>query len=257
MSFASVAASAPSVATSMQNPYARINRQEADYWFCRRSIRLWPAPGPDRHASVYTFLQSQLQMDHAFLSQVTYTVIMYRTPRSKVSDEVLVTFDTIENRDCVRAAASALGGARNAGIRVHIPRHLQAKFKQLDRMCFSLKASNPNLRRSIKFDDDIMDIFADVKSDDNSPWKRMSPEDAKEASDDIPSAPSGPARLTAGDMKAMLKKGSSASGSRSGGQSNPASGASAADKDGNSAADKDGNSSDDSMHSSADPSVWS
>ena len=92
-----------------------------------------------------TFLQAELEMDDEFMTLVDFTVSRYRTPRSKVVNEALVTFNTVENRDMVKAAGPALTGKANMGVRIHIPRHLQEDFKALDNVSYELKENYKDL----------------------------------------------------------------------------------------------------------------
>ena len=184
------------------------NRREADYWLCRRSLRLWPILGPDLTTAVRTFLVARLGMDADYIGSINLTASKYRTPRAKTTDEVLVVFDTYENRDMVRAAAPALGGRGNTGVRIHVPRHLQEGFKILDRLCYAMKADSKNLRRSVKFDDDNLTIFADVRLDDGEPWKRIYIDEAKEALASYPtqSGSGGPVAMSSADISAVLAR---------------------------------------------------
>ena len=51
-----------------------------------------------------------------------------------------------------------------------------------------MKKNNPDLRRSIKYDDDAMDLVADYRLTPTGPWKRFTPAGAAEA---IASEPEG------------------------------------------------------------------
>ena len=165
----------------------------------------------DRAASFRRFLVDRLEIDQEYAGSLNFRVIRYRTPHSKVTDEALITFDTPVDRDYVKSVAPALGGkVGRAGVRIHVPRHLQGNFKKLDRICFSLKVNYPNLKRSFKFDDEIMDIFADIKKDDDSPWERIEPDEAREAfiltKDTAGPSNNAPAKLQASNLSAMLAK---------------------------------------------------
>ena len=64
-------------------------------------------------------------------------------------------------------------------MRIHIPDSLKANFRHLDGMCYELKQKFHSLKRNVKFDDDIMDLYADVQLTPDAPWKRLSPADAR------------------------------------------------------------------------------
>ena len=117
---------------------------------------MWPIPGPDLKTSALNFFEHTLKL--ANVSDMnSLSVQRYQTARSRITDEVLVVFPTSDARDDVKAAASHLSGL-NAGMRSHIPVNLKANFHHLESVRFSLKKKFPGLKRSIKFDDDLMDL---------------------------------------------------------------------------------------------------
>ena len=75
-------------------------------------------------------------------------------------------------------------------------------------MCFELKANYSDLRRSFKFNDDIMDIFVDVRTEEGAKWRRITPDKAREANilTTDPAASSSPDELTPADLSAMLSR---------------------------------------------------
>ena len=88
-----------------------------------------------------------------------------------------------------------------------MPDHLKSNFRHLDRVCFRLKSKYPNLRRSIKFDDEALDLVADFKLDDWKPWQRITPEEAKQ-SKPAESQPTsqGPSRVSAAGLTSLFDK---------------------------------------------------
>ena len=175
---------------------------------CRRSLRLWPAPGPDIRASVISFLSVSLELNDDFMSNIgPLTVQRYRTPKSKTENEVLVCFADAMIRDCVKAAAVKLSGqGSKSGIQIHVPQHLRANFKYLDSVCFAMKKMNSELKQSIKFDDDNLNLVADFRVGDGKPWQRITPQEAKIARANIPQAApaSGPAHVSAVDVSSLM-----------------------------------------------------
>ena len=102
-------------------------------------------------------------------------------PRSKVKNEVVAVFSSIEVRDVVRGSAKELAGQSDAGIRLEIPNDLQASLKALEAVSFNLKKKYPNMRHNIKFDDSERDLVLDFCTDPNAnkPWKKVRPAQAK------------------------------------------------------------------------------
>ena len=186
----------------------RALRQEEDYCTCRISLRLWPLPGPDITTSVISFLSPSLELDDDFVANVgPFTVRRYRTPKSKTENKVLVCFANTMIRDCIKAAAVKLSGQGNkAGIRIHVLQFLKANFKYLDSVCFAMKKKYPELKRSIKFDDDNLNLVADFRVEEDRPWQRITPQEAKTARASIlQTAPSsGPAQVSAGDVSSLM-----------------------------------------------------
>ena len=167
---------------------------------------MWPAPGPDIQSSVRIFLKDLLKLDDADTIPLA-AVTRYRTPKAKIENEALVTFDTQETRDYVKAASGNLSGQGNkAGVRIHIPNHLKANFRHLDALCFSLKAKFPGLRRSIKFDDDSRDLVADFRTTELDQWQRITAKEAREARAAMPAAQTAgvPTVVTAGGITSLL-----------------------------------------------------
>ena len=172
---------------------------------------MWPVPGPDLRASTLSFLTDYLKIDAEYVSSIPpFTVQRFRTPRSKVDTEVLVAFDCPNTRDFVKASAGNLAGRGvSAGLKIHIPQHLKANFRHLDNLCFNLKKIHADLRGSIKYDNEALDLVADFKLNDDAPWQRVAPSQAKDAkSTSGPSPSSGPSTVSATDLSALLSRGS-------------------------------------------------
>ena len=118
-------ASRPPACIGQATP-SRQDRQEEKFWKARRSLRIWPVDSFDRKG-VTDFLTDKLKMDNDFIKEELglLTVCKVRDPRSKgrVKNEAVVTFDTKQIRDAVRARAANLANYRQeAGMRLD---HLQ------------------------------------------------------------------------------------------------------------------------------------
>ena len=159
-----------------------VGTKEDIYWFCRRSLRMWPVAGDDLRKGLLVFLKSKLQLDSAFFLDMGEISVkkVYAGPRAKIRDEVIAVFSTVAVRDNVRRAAKELRGCPDSGIRLEIPALLQPSLKALETVSFKLKKKYPEMKRNIKFDDDVMDLVLDLCTDPiNSIWEKVRPEQAK------------------------------------------------------------------------------
>ena len=92
-----------------------------------------------------------------------------------------MVFPDVETRDVVRAAAPKLAGKKNMGMCLEIPESLRPNLRALESMSYMLKQSHPTLKRNIKYDDEEMDLVMDVKLNESALWKKIRPDQAKEA----------------------------------------------------------------------------
>ena len=155
-------------------------KREAKFLLARRSLRLWPIPGGKKEC-LEDFLLQKLQMDETFIKEDLGSVTLTRTkePRNKNKDEVIVTFESKQICDAVKAAAPNLANHREtAGMRLHIPDHLQKEFHVLMNLSFDLKKRHPGLKRNIKFDEEDYGLFMDLKLSEEADWKRVKPAQA-------------------------------------------------------------------------------
>ena len=61
---------------------------------------------------------------------------------------------------------------------LHVPDHLQKLFKAFMAVAYDLKKKFPDLKRSVKFDENPLSMFMDLQTKEGSPWKRIQPEQA-------------------------------------------------------------------------------
>ena len=105
-----------SLRTSGPTTKAADSYKEERDWRARRSLRMWPIPGPDHSASLRKFLADSLGLEEAFTREVdAYQVRPVRSTKSKIPHEATVLFPDVETRDSVRSAASNLAGNAGAG----------------------------------------------------------------------------------------------------------------------------------------------
>ena len=117
------------------------------------------------------FLENKLRLDKDFIENDVGDVEIRKhiERRPKHKDEVRVTFQSKQVRDVVQAKASNLANyGEEAGMRIHLPDHLQKDFKVLMNLAFDLKKRNPQLRRNVKFDEETMNLYMDMQIDPDS-----------------------------------------------------------------------------------------
>ena len=181
-SYASVA-SKPNDPNSVIQHASQAERREERFWECRRSLRLWPLQDDSRE-SLERFLKDKLRMDETFVKEELGKAIIkkHRDPRSKLKDEHIVIFESKEVRDAIKANAPNLANFREtAGMRLHLPNHLQKDFKSLMSLSYDLKKKNPDLKRNVKFDEDELGLYMDLQLKRDGPWRRIMPEQARNA----------------------------------------------------------------------------
>ena len=69
-----------------------------------------------------------------------------------------------------------------AGLRLHLPGHLMALFRQFEQHASALKAKHPEMKRSIKFDDSVQSLAMDVKLGVLSNWQRIAEHEMRQIS---------------------------------------------------------------------------
>ena len=194
-------------------------QQEDTYDICRRSLRMWPIRAPNYAANVRTFLMNKLQLQADILLELgTIDVKRYFSGRPRTRegengqqqqasgpvDEVIVTFATREARDKVKAAGYNLAGQNDAGLRIHVPGFLMDSYNALQSLGYHMKQKEPEVRRSVKFDDAIYDLVMDIKIGDS--WKRITAEQGREIIREDPAINSGPERMSTSDIVNFLGK---------------------------------------------------
>ena len=156
----------------------RSGRREESYWRCRRSLRLRPVindGGTDLEA-VEFFLEEHLKLDRSFTRDVGPIAIrrVPSGPGSKIKNEVIVTFDTVDARDAVKGAAKNLAGkGQEYGVRLELPDHLKSAMGALQSVSYEIKQRYDGARRNVLFDDGTMDLALDFSVGEGKPWRRI------------------------------------------------------------------------------------
>ena len=156
------------------------DKQENNFHLARRSLRLWPIPGGKKE-SLQEFLVDKLRLGRPFVQEDLGLVTLSkpREPRNKNKDKYIVTFESKQVRDTVKANASNLANFREtAGMRLHVPDHLQRDFQALMNLSFDLKKKHPDLKRNIKFNEEDLGLYMDFKLAEDREWKRVKPAQA-------------------------------------------------------------------------------
>ena len=121
---------------------AASKRQEAQqgaYMRARRSFRIWPVeklPGEEIEVAIKRFFQTNMRVPASLTSTLNLDTIrraVEQPARSKIKNEIIVTFAEREERDTVKSYARELahmGGM--AGLRLEIPEHLKGHHKVLE-----------------------------------------------------------------------------------------------------------------------------
>ena len=124
--------------------------------------------------------------------------------RSKITAEVLVVFQTSQQRDAVQSYAFNLATHNGgAGMRMDIPDFLRGLFRQFETHAINLKNKYGSVKRAIKFDDLENSLYMDVKLED-SDWHRITAQEIREVKPVAPPPPQGTSRSTAAEKKRIL-----------------------------------------------------
>ena len=63
-------------------------------------------------------------------------------------------------------------------MKLHVPDHLRRDFQTLMNLSYDLKKKNPDLKRNIKFDEDDLGLYMDLKLRKDGQWNRVKPSQA-------------------------------------------------------------------------------
>ena len=197
------------IAASAGNNSREAKRSEA-FSEHRRSLRVWPCPGPELKVGLAKFLKDKLKLTNEELASIG-NVSIKKVRASKEPEEVVVLFESKAARDLIKAAGKNLANCTGkAGMRLHIPGHLQANFNLLQNLGYHLRQSDDSIKRSIKFDEEKEDLVMDVLID--GTWSRIRPDEAKKVIENEPNIASGPKILSADRISGLLKKKNPATG---------------------------------------------
>ena len=183
---------------------AQQGRREAAYHHCRRSLKAWPVEGDDLCDSFKTFMSQRLRLTDPVIAALGPITVSKRPGKVAAQKlEVLVVFDSKEDRDLVKAAGVNLAGQSNVGLLLHVPGHLLDNLHALNNVGYYIKQNNEGVRRNVKFDDENLDIFMDIKIGES--WRKITPAEAKQAAAAMPKEDRSSRNLSVEDLSALVQ----------------------------------------------------
>ena len=168
-----------------------VEDESAQYWAARKKLRCSPIDAGKSNdemlKNTYAFLQNVLDMPADELPDDCITGVK-KVPGRKRDDtkkEVVITFVSVQMRDCVASYAPNLADwrgktAARASLRLEIPDYLCGVFRVLERHAHQLKEQNSFFKRSIKYEDVNLTLVLDFCCSDGGSWQRVCYEEAAE-----------------------------------------------------------------------------
>lgn len=163
----------------------RSRSKSGDYWRCRCALRMRPVGEGDAVLAVRNYIKDYLRQDSKFIEDIgPFTVQRVPSgPGSKIKDEAIVTFSSVEARDAVKGTARNLAGlGQSHGIRHEVPNHLKSDLKALHSMSYHIKQKHAEARRNVLFDDESMTLVLDVCLSEGGQWRRITAAQARSKS---------------------------------------------------------------------------
>ena len=168
-------------ATSRAQEEGRVNQ----YNLARRSIRVWPIRGSSQSEmldSVSDFLCGALLMSKQDVQCLRISDLRRIPPlrNSNVHNEVAFSVATPDDRDEIMRKGSFLAAyvdsnrRPTAGLRMDVPPFLESTFKLLYGVGIELRRTHGNgTRKYVKFDDENLDLFLEVRLDGRGSWLKI------------------------------------------------------------------------------------
>ena len=176
----------------LEQEKARIKK----YHNSRRSIRVWPIPGKSQDeisTSLKGFLFRVLKINQEDMGclGIQWVERIRTAPRSKIKDEVRITFSSQFFRDEFASKGRLLGaeidqeGRPTAGFRLDIPDFLAGDFKLLNEYGFRMRnVHGKETKKYIKYDDDQFSLFLELKLPQADSFIRIGPDLARSLCDE-------------------------------------------------------------------------
>ena len=176
---ASLEAKRPAPETSGRPDTGSPKRQDA-YNKARKTLKIWPIAGPDLEDSVKVFMKTKLGIEDDRIAAFGQIQTKYAAGKAaKDRSEVLAVFDNREDRDYVKSLGFNLAKEKNVGMSIHVPGHLLDNYYALNSLGYNIRQMQEGVKRSVKFDDAVHDIYLDICIGGN--WKRILPNEARAA----------------------------------------------------------------------------
>lgn len=172
----------------------RRTKEEVEYTRARRSMRLWPIEGEtaeEIQSNTRLFLTDALEMEQSEVKNIkthrpkNESNTNYQGP---VFNEVVVEFDSNNTRDKVSTRGIKLKDfvdndrKPTCGLRMEVPEHMLPTFRILHRYGLSLRRRMGNdFKKHIKFDDYRKSLFLQARTDPDSEWMNITPDEADES----------------------------------------------------------------------------
>ena len=179
-------------------------RREEAYNKSRRSLKMWPVKGEDLEDSVKMFMANKLKINDDRIRSMGPVSVKSAYGRAAVGRaEVVVVFDCREDRDFVKAAGYNLAGEKEVGMSIHVPGHLLDNYHALSSIGYNIKTKNEGVKRSIKFDDSIQNIYLDICI--GGIWRRILPREARSALSRLPHGNNGDKSISAQELLGLVR----------------------------------------------------
>ena len=165
------------------------NHEKKQFLAARKSARFWPIEGKTQDEiikNIKEFCTGALGCPASEDLGLISAVRAKSAPKGRAYLEVIATFRDNRARDYIFSRGSNLASYKDSsnrptcGIRLHIPAHLMNNFKILESYGVDLKRKHKHMiRKYIKFDEQVEDLFLSVKHDNDPDWLSFTPADAK------------------------------------------------------------------------------
>ena len=163
------------------------SKQDEAYHSVRRTLKLWPVRGDDLEDALKVFLGTNLKISKERIESLGKIIVKPAFGKiARDRHEVLATFECCEDRDFTKSMGINLAGLSGLGMSLHVPGHLLDNFYALNSIGYNIKKNQEGVKRSIKFDDSVQDIYLDIFI--GGQWKRILPSQARSALKSAPAA---------------------------------------------------------------------
>ena len=155
-------------------------KQEEAYGRSRCTLKMWPVTGADLMDAVRVFMKTKLKIDDEKIADIPLKSVKLSIGKAaKDRSEVIVLFESRDDRDYVKSMGVNLAGEKEIGMAIHVPGHLLDNFYALNSIGYSIKSNNHGVKRSIKFDDATQNIYLDIYI--GGQWRKILPDEARTA----------------------------------------------------------------------------